>query len=133
VAREDGNRPVRVLIVEDDPRVRTALRRFLSALDDFEVVGEAAGRDCALGLVRDLAPTVALVDVHLPDPTEGLGLLHALTDLGIPVVALSMHDSVRGSALAAGADQFLAKDSAPDLMIAALRCADGGGARTDYP
>jgi DNA-binding NarL/FixJ family response regulator len=133
VAREDGDQPVRVLIVEDDPRVRTALHRFLSALDDVEVVGEAGGRDYALGLVPGLKPCVALVDMHLPDSIDGLGLLRALTDLGVPVVAMSMYDSVRGSALAAGADQFLAKDSTPDLMVAALRRAAGRRARADRP
>jgi DNA-binding NarL/FixJ family response regulator len=121
-----------VLIVEDDPRVRIALRRFLSASDDVEVVGEAGSSDSALGLVPGLAPTVALVDMHLPTSTEGLGLLYALADLGVPVVAMSMHDSVRGSALAAGADQFLTKDSAPDLIVAALWRAAGRRA-TDRP
>jgi two-component system, NarL family, invasion response regulator UvrY len=127
--RPDGDEPVRVMIVEDDPRVRTALRRFLSASEDFDVVGDAGGRDPALCLARELAPAVALVDIYLPAPSDGLGLLTALTELGIPVVAISIHGSVRGSALAAGADQFLDKDSAPELMLAALRGAARRGVR----
>jgi two-component system, NarL family, invasion response regulator UvrY len=133
VARDDGDQTVRVLIVEDDPRVRTALRRFLSASDDVEVVGDAGGRESALRLAMDLVPAVALVDVHLPDAADGLELLHALTDLGVPVVAISIHGSVRGSALAAGADQFLDKDSAPDLMVAALRRAAQRRTQLDRP
>jgi DNA-binding NarL/FixJ family response regulator len=121
VAPDDGEQPVRVLIVEDDPRVRTALRRFLSASDNIEVVGDAGERESALELARQLAPAVALVDVHLPTQSDGLGLVHSLTDLGVPVVAISIHGSARGSALAAGAEQFLDKDSAPDHMVAALR------------
>jgi DNA-binding NarL/FixJ family response regulator len=120
VTREDANQPVRVLVVEDDRRVRTALRTFLSA-DGFEVVGDAGDTAAAMRLARDLAPTVALVDVHLPDPTDGLEVLHVLAGLGIPVVAISIHGSVRGRALAAGADEFLEKESAPDRMFAALR------------
>ena len=127
--RPDGDEPVRVMIVEDDPRVRTALRRFLSASEDFDVVGDAGGRDPALCLARELSPAVALVDIYLPAPSDGLGLLTALTGLGIPVVAISIHGSVRGSALAAGADQFLDKDSAPELMLAALRGAARRGVR----
>ncbi len=129
VTRHDGDEPVRVLIVEDDRRVRTALRRFLSASEDFEVVGDADGREPALRLARELAPAVVLVDVHLPEPAEGLGLLRALTGLGVPAVAISIHGSVRGSALAAGADQFLDKDSAPELMLVALWRAARRGAR----
>ncbi len=122
MARDDGDRPVRVLIVEDDPRVRSALRRFLSSTSHgIEVVGDAGTRDSALRLAHDLAPTVALVDVHLPNPADGLALLRALTDLGVPVVAISIHGSVGASALAAGAHHFLDKDSEPDLIVAALR------------
>jgi DNA-binding NarL/FixJ family response regulator len=133
VARDDGNQPVRVLIVEDDPRVRTALRRFLSASDDIEVVGDADDRESALCLAQDVAPAVALVDVHLPHAADGLELLRALADLQVPVVAISIHGSVRGSALAAGADQFLDKDSAPDLMVAALRHAAARRIQPDRP
>jgi DNA-binding NarL/FixJ family response regulator len=133
VARDDGDQPVRILIVEDDPRVRTALRRFLSASDEIDVVGDAGTRDSALRLAEDLMPAVALVDVHLPNATDGLWLLQALTDLGVPVVAISIHSSVRASALAAGADQFLDKDSAPDLMVAALRRAAQRRPQPDRP
>jgi DNA-binding NarL/FixJ family response regulator len=133
VTPEGGGQPVRVLIVEDDPRVRTALRWFLSTSDDFEVVGDAGCSDPALRLARDLAPSVALVDIHLPDPADGLGLLHALAGLGVPTVAISIRGSVRSRALAAGADQFLDKYSAPDLMLAALRRAARREARPDRP
>jgi DNA-binding NarL/FixJ family response regulator len=133
LTRHDRDEPVRVLIVDDDPRVRTALRRFLSASREVEVVGDAGGSDPALRLARELAPAVALVDVHLPEPADGLGLLRALTGLGVPAVAISIHGSARGSALAAGADQFLDKDSAPDLMVSALRRAARRGPRPNHP
>src|SRR5690242_17751224 len=107
VTRPDGTPPVRVLIVEDDPRVRTALRRFLATSDDFEVVGDAGSTAVALRLAQEVPPAVALVDVHLPDPADGLGLVQTFTaQLGIPVVALSIHGAVRARALAAGADEF---------------------------
>jgi DNA-binding NarL/FixJ family response regulator len=129
VPGDDGGAAVRVLIVEDDQRVRAALRRFLSASAGFEVVAAAADPHAALRMARELAPAVALVDVLLPEAGDGLGLLRALTgELSIPAVAISMRGGLRVGALAAGACRFLPKDGAPDLLLAALRAAvpDGG-------
>jgi DNA-binding NarL/FixJ family response regulator len=124
VIGDNRDLPVRVLIAEDDPRVRTALRNFLSASPGLEIVGDAAGTAAALQIARARAPDVALVDVHLPSSCDGLQLLRALTgELEIPAVAISIHSSARTSALAAGAYQFLDKDSAPELLLAALRVA----------
>jgi DNA-binding NarL/FixJ family response regulator len=115
-------RPVRVLIVEDDPRVRTALHRFLCASAGFDVVGAAATAAAALEMAGRLTPSVAVVDVFLPDARDGVGLLRVLTgELRIPAVAMSMHSGSRSGALAAGAYRFLDKDSAPELLLRALR------------
>lgn len=127
--RDDGDLAarVRVLIAEDDPRVRTALRSFLSASDGFDVVGDAGNATTALEIARELRPAVALVDVLLPEARDGLGLLRALTaELGIPAVAISIQSWVRGDALAAGAYRFLDKDSSPELLLVALRAATSG-------
>ena len=117
----DGLWPVRVLIADDDPRVRAALRSFLAASPGFHVTGEADTADMALDLAREQAPAVALVDVLLPTAPEGLGLLRALAnDLRIPAIAMSMRSGLRGQALAAGAYQFLEKGCPPELLLAAL-------------
>jgi DNA-binding NarL/FixJ family response regulator len=124
VVDEPRDRSVRVLIVEDDPRVRLALRRFLAESDGFDVVGDAASATVGLELARAHSPAVVLVDILLPSAGDGLGLLRALTgELGIPAVAMSIHGGLRGRALAAGAYRFLDKDSAPELFLAALRAA----------
>jgi len=124
VTGDDLAGPIRVLIVEDDPRVRTGLRRFLSASSGFDVVGDAGSALTALTLARERAPAVALIDVLMPEARDGLGLLRVLTgELGIPAVAISIQGGLRTSVLAAGAYQFLDKDSAPELILAALRAA----------
>jgi DNA-binding NarL/FixJ family response regulator len=124
VVDDAGDRSVRVLIVEDDARVRLALRRFLSESDGFEVVGDAADAASGLELARERGPSVALVDILLPRAGDGLDLLRSLTgELGIPAVAMSIHGGMRGRALAAGAYRFLDKDSAPEQLLAALRSA----------
>jgi DNA-binding NarL/FixJ family response regulator len=118
MTRSDG--PIRVLIADDDPRVRAALRTFLSAHPGIDVVAEADGATRALEMAREHAPTVALVDVYLPERNAGLELVRALADLDVPTVAISLEDGVRESALDAGAHQFLDKASVPDHLLGAL-------------
>lgn len=116
--------PIRVLIADDDHRVRTALSALLINFADFDIVGTSASADGALTLARQHRPTVALIDILLPQAPDGLALLRALTDeLGIPAIAMSIDGAFRKSALAAGATSFFDKDSSADQLIAALRAA----------
>lgn len=120
--RDRDEHPVRVLIVENDPRVRAALSTFLSASTGFEIIGDVGNAPAALELARSHTPDVALVDILIPDAPAGLGLLRTLTsELRIPAVAISIRSSFRHSALAAGACQFVDKDSTPELLLPALR------------
>jgi DNA-binding NarL/FixJ family response regulator len=130
MVRHDRARPIHVLIADDNPQVRAALATFLSAHPDFQIVGEAGNEVAALQLARAHEPTVALVDVLLPEADDGLALLRALTgELGIPAVAISIHSGVGSSALAAGAYRFLEKDGSSERLIAALSAAAGSRAR----
>src|SRR5687768_6847951 len=74
--RQQGS--IRVLIADDDHRVRTALSAFLTSFADFAVVGTSATTDGALTLARQDRPTVALIDILLPEAPDGLALLRAL-------------------------------------------------------
>jgi len=122
VVSADRAERVRVLVVDDDPRVRTALRRFLSASPGSDVVGVAGTATSAVGVAREQTPDVALVDLLLPEAQDGLGVLRAVTgELRIPAIAISIEGGLRSSALAAGACRFLDKDSPPDLLVTALR------------
>ena len=57
--------PVRVLIVDDDPLVRTGLRMLLDG-DGITVVGEACDGTDAHHQVETLDPDVVLMDIHMP-------------------------------------------------------------------
>jgi two-component system response regulator DesR len=119
-----GNRyvPIRVLIADDDHRVRTALSTLLTSSDGFDIVGASATVDSALTMARQHRPTVALIDILLPEAPDGLALLRAITDeLDIPAIAMSINGGLRNSALAAGATLFIDKDNTADQLIAALR------------
>lgn len=115
---------MRVLIADDDGRVRQALRALLEAEADISVVGEAASSTEVLVSAAALWPSVILLDLLLPDTADGLALLPAL--VGWPVVALSVRGGLREPALRAGAVAFLEKGIAPEALLAALRVAAQG-------
>ena len=120
----DGRGPIRVLIVDDDARVRSAMRTFLLAHPEFEVVGEAGCVESAVRIAGETAPGVAIVDVLMPTERDGLSLLDVFArQHGIPVVAMSLNNACAAGAIAAGAFTFLAKDGYSDLLISALLAA----------
>jgi DNA-binding NarL/FixJ family response regulator len=119
----------RVLIVDDDPLVRSALVLMLGGQSDVEVVGEAGdGRD-GVAMVAELRPDVVLMDIRMPQ-LNGLDATRALHETPDPprVIVLTTFDADDHvvEALAAGADGFLLKDTPPALILDAIRkVADG--------
>jgi DNA-binding NarL/FixJ family response regulator len=69
-----------VLIVDDHPSFRASARMLLEA-EGFQVIGEAEDGAGALRAVRELAPQVILLDVHLPD-IDGFEVAARLTANG---------------------------------------------------
>jgi DNA-binding NarL/FixJ family response regulator len=71
---------IRLMIVEDLPAVRTALRMRLNAEDDLSVVGAAENGEAALALAPSLLPDVMLLDVEMPsmDGITAASALHRL-------------------------------------------------------
>lgn len=62
-----ANQSIKILIVDDHPRVREALHVFLELWDDFEIIGEAASGTEAIQLSERLQPDVVLMDIIMPD------------------------------------------------------------------
>ena len=112
----------RVLVVEDDVAVRTAVERGL-VLNGFEVaaVGDA---EAALTSIARRRPEVLVVDIGLPG-MSGIELCTRLraTDIDTPVLVLSARDQVgdRVAGLQAGADDYLVKPFALDELVARLQ------------
>jgi two-component system, CitB family, response regulator DctR len=67
-------KPIRVMIVEDDPMVMEINAEFVSKLSGFELVGKAYSGKEAMTLMKALRPDLVLLDYFLPD-TNGLSLL----------------------------------------------------------
>jgi DNA-binding NarL/FixJ family response regulator len=120
---------IRLLVVDDDPLVRSALALILGGQPDLVVVGEAGDGREALRKVDELRPGVVLMDIRMPRMSglEATRVLHQRPDPP-HVIVLTTFDAdehVLG-ALAAGADGFLLKDTPPPQILAAIRAvADG--------
>jgi len=114
----------RVLIVDDDPLVRSALTLMLGGQGDVEVVGEAGDGRAGVELAGHLQPDVVLMDIRMPrlNGLEATRRLHAHPDPP-RVIVLTTFDADEHvvGALAAGADGFLLKDTPPPLILDAIR------------
>ena len=68
-----GRRPIRVLLVDDQPLLRTGFRMVLGAEPDLDIVGEAGDGAEAVDLARRLLPDVVLMDIRMPRHGRGGG------------------------------------------------------------
>ena len=113
----------RLLLVDDDPMVRTGLRLILSGEPDLEIVAEAADGKAAEALVDQLCPDLVLMDIRMPVQDGLTTTEHLLLRPSPPaVLVLTTFDSDDQvlRALQAGAKGFLLKDSAPAQMSEAI-------------
>ncbi len=122
---------IRVLLVDDDPLVRSALSLMLGGQSDIEVVGEAPNGEAGLALVDDTEPDVVLMDIRMPvmDGLEATRLLHS-RPAPPAVVVLTTFDADDHvlRAVASGADGFLLKDTPPGDIVSAIRTVAAGDA-----
>ncbi len=120
---------IRVILVDDDPLVRTMLADCLDAAPGLVVRGTyASGADAVEALRRD-RPHVALVDIVMPDPDgpETTRLLRAASPRTQVLALTSLTDPQAAAAmLNAGALGFLPKDLAPEAIIHAVQSARHG-------
>jgi len=115
---------IHVLIADDHAIVRQGLRQILSETDDLLVSGEASDGVDAMRLVRQQHWDVVLLDVSMPN-RNGIDTLKMLKKEfpRLPVLILSMHPEEQYAvrALKAGASGYLTKQSAPELLVTAIR------------
>jgi DNA-binding NarL/FixJ family response regulator len=112
------------MVVEDDARVRECLARTIAFEGDLVVVAAAADAVAALTLAVRTDPSVAIVDLLLPDSTTGLALVRSLAQRpGCAVVAMSVRSGLRAAAGAAGSVDFVEKSGDIDALLDALRAA----------
>lgn len=126
-----GNRPITVLLVDDQPLLRMGFRLILEGEDDLHIVGEASDGAEAVRQVRDLNPDVVLMDVRMP-VLDGIEATRAITasGAGARIIILTTFDvdEYAFAGLQAGASAFLLKDVAPSELISAVRVVASGDA-----
>lgn len=120
---------VRVLLVDDDPLLRSGLRLMLEPEETVEVVAERGDGDEVLAAVDRHRPDVVLMDIRM-SRVDGIAATQLLSTQpqAPPVILLTTFDAdelvVRG--LEAGAIGFLLKDSAPADIVRAIHHAHAG-------
>lgn len=85
--------PIRVIIADDHPIVRSGLRREIEHDPGCVVVGEAGDGVAALALIRSAGPDVAVIDLDMPQ-LDGFGVARAVTAerIGVALVFLTLHN-----------------------------------------
>jgi two-component system KDP operon response regulator KdpE len=121
---------IRLLVVDDDARIRAAIARTIMLEADLVLVAAARDAPGALSMAAAWHPEVVLLDVMLPDRATGLGLIRGLVrSPGCAVVAMSVRGALRGAALAAGAVAFIEKSDVDALLTQVRSAAATGGLR----
>ena len=116
---------IRILLVDDQPVIRHALRTLLTMEPDMTVVEEAPDGRAAVKLAQALQPDVVVMDVNMPrlDGPSAAQEMRRLTPK-TAVIILSLHhdEGTRTRALAAGAAAFIEKQAASmNTLMAAIR------------
>ena len=115
---------IRLLVVDDEARVRQGLRMRLASEPDLDVAGEAADGAMALHLALELRPDIVVIDLLMPgmNGLEAIALLRATVPAS-SVLAFSIRDDMatRREVTDAGAVAFVAKQEGPDRLLAAIR------------
>jgi DNA-binding NarL/FixJ family response regulator len=125
---------IRVVVVDDQPVVRSGIVRILGPDDGFKVVAECGDGDEVASAVAEHRPDLVLMDVRMRR-MDGVTATRMLADGGstAPVLVLTTFDDddALWGALDAGAAGFVLKDASAEDLIAAARAVAGGAAWLD--
>ena len=119
----EGDRSIRVMVVDDHPLVRSAVRQALE-VRGITVVAEAASAEDALLLAPAVRPDVMLIDIGLPG-MDGIQLVRELhprlPDTCLIMLTVSGADKDVEAAMAHGAVGYLMKNISPPALLQAVR------------
>lgn len=129
-------RPLRVVIADDQSMIRYGLRLVVDDADDMKVVGEAEDGRAAVQVARRTNPDVVLMDVRMPhmDGIEAIAAIEAdpaLSATTCLVLTTFDDEDYLAGALAAGAAGFLLKDVEPSVLLGAIRRVANGDSVLD--
>lgn len=116
-----GDKLARIILADDQPKVRFALQVLLGRISEIVVAGEAADAEELTSQLVSTSPDIVILDWQLPGLME-IGSLHALRT-GRPelfIIVMSGRPELRRAALDAGADDFISKIEPPDRLLASV-------------
>lgn len=124
---------IRLLIVDDQPLIRSAVAELVRHEPGIEIVGEAADGAVALDLARATAPHVVLMDIRMPvmdgiQATRAIAADAGLAATRVLILTTFEDDEHLVAALRAGASGFIGKGSEPDAIVRAVRAVHAGEA-----
>jgi DNA-binding NarL/FixJ family response regulator len=125
----DRRRGITVVLVDDEPLIRSALSQVLSG-GGLDLIGEAASGEAAIEIVLDLRPDVVLLDLRLPD-ISGIEAIQRVSLLAPSsrVLVLTRSEQNRViEAIVAGASGYILKSAPPEAIIDAVRATAAGEA-----
>jgi DNA-binding NarL/FixJ family response regulator len=126
--------PIRVIVADDHPIVRSGIAALLSLADDIEVVAEAANGAEAVALAQEHRPDIVLMDLRMPvldgPEFDGAEATARIIDTvpGTRVLILTTYetdDHILG-AIEAGASGYLLKAAPQEEILAGVRSVVGG-------
>ncbi len=124
---------ISVVLIDDQPLVRTGLRALLERDPAIEIVGEAGDGHSGVRLVQRTKPDVVLMDIRMPQ-MDGLAATRAivadpgLNDTKVVVLTTFDEDEEIEEAIRAGAAGYLLKDISPEELRRAVHVLAGGDA-----
>jgi len=120
---------IRILVADDHPLLRQALKTVLEKEDDFEVIAEASDGDAAVKLAVELIPDVVIMDISMPKVNGLEATMQIKANCpSIAVLVLTVHDDSEHilSLLHAGAAGYLTKGVYGDEVIRSIRAVVSG-------
>jgi two-component system, NarL family, response regulator NreC len=122
---------IRILSADDHDVVRAGLRFLLERQEDMEILGEAADGRQAARMAEDLAPSVVVMDIAMPQ-LNGIDaaaqILHHDPDTKIIILSMYADEEFIVRALSAGVKGYLLKDSVQSDLVRAVRAVATGRA-----
>jgi len=102
------NKPIRTLIVDDEPAIRRDLQRLLSRHPEFVEVGACGSVAEAKVLIPATRPSLILLDIHLSDGTS-FELLEQIKPISFKIIFITAHNDGAMKAIKVGALDYLLK------------------------